>query len=288
MREAGFYSYDAAAEDEDPVKRWIGREVKRFLVEAHIHLPFLLRLAAAPLDLVPDSVQEFMNDDGTEDMDVDGDDFAPTDEEIQAEEKAEPTMMAHADMWDRFLAWVRNVQEPYERDDDDYRQKRAVEYFNHSIACSRDLIALKPTLQSWVPHISCFIVPRQIVWLGDPASRACDACESYGAMVKKLIKHNTCRRRVRGGTSGDGPAFTHEHKRGDKKWRQSFTRGYIEQAFRRCCVKEQLLHGEANQPYLQRTDWKLKEKGVKRERVQSERELLPTVREQVAAETELS
>ena len=48
LKKAGFYSYDAAADDEDPVKRWIGREVKRFLQEAHIHLPFLLQLAAAP------------------------------------------------------------------------------------------------------------------------------------------------------------------------------------------------------------------------------------------------
>ena len=29
------------SEDEDPVKRWIGREVKRFIEEAHIHLPVL-------------------------------------------------------------------------------------------------------------------------------------------------------------------------------------------------------------------------------------------------------
>ena len=48
----GFYSYNAADETEDPVQRWIGREVKRFLSEAHQHLPFLLRTAHAPPDLV--------------------------------------------------------------------------------------------------------------------------------------------------------------------------------------------------------------------------------------------
>ena len=48
----GFYSYNAADETEDPVQRWIGREEKRFLAEAHIHLPFLLRMANAPPDLV--------------------------------------------------------------------------------------------------------------------------------------------------------------------------------------------------------------------------------------------
>ena len=48
LKNAGFYSYNAAADDEDPTSRWIGREAKRFLAEAHIHLPFLLQLAAAP------------------------------------------------------------------------------------------------------------------------------------------------------------------------------------------------------------------------------------------------
>lgn len=52
LKAAGFYSYDAAADDENPVMRWIGREVKRFLKEAHIHLPFLLCVASAPADMV--------------------------------------------------------------------------------------------------------------------------------------------------------------------------------------------------------------------------------------------
>ena len=39
LKAAGFYSYDAADESDDPVKRWIGREVKRFLHEADQH-PF--------------------------------------------------------------------------------------------------------------------------------------------------------------------------------------------------------------------------------------------------------
>eukprot|EP00965_Chrysotila_dentata_P081019 2674273-Pleurochrysis_carterae.AAC.1 len=34
LKEAGFYSYYAAADDENPVMRWIGREVKGFLAEA--------------------------------------------------------------------------------------------------------------------------------------------------------------------------------------------------------------------------------------------------------------
>ena len=94
------------------------------------------------------------------------------------------------------------------------------------------------------------------MWLGDAAKRSADACESFGALVKKLIKHNTCRRRIKPNTS-----TAHQH--GDRRWQQTFTRGYLEQVFRRVCVKEKLLHGEANKPYLQRADWKLKKKGVK-------------------------
>eukprot|EP00965_Chrysotila_dentata_P123635 4087284-Pleurochrysis_carterae.AAC.1 len=60
-----------------------------------------------------------------------------------------------------------------------------------------DLYELKPTLQSWVPHIAVFIVPRQTLLLGDPSRRSCDACESLGAVLKKKIKHLTCRRRIR-------------------------------------------------------------------------------------------
>ena len=53
LKAANFYSYDAT-EDENPVMRWIGREVKRFIAEGYIHLPFLLRVAAAPPDLTED------------------------------------------------------------------------------------------------------------------------------------------------------------------------------------------------------------------------------------------
>ena len=57
------------------------------------------------------------------------------------------------------------------------------------------VIMLSYTMMTWVPHILVFIVPLQMVYLGDPTRRAADACESFGAMVKKVIKHTTCRRR---------------------------------------------------------------------------------------------
>jgi hypothetical protein len=99
-----------------------------------------------------------------------------------------------------------------------------------------------------------FIVPRQIVPLGDPARRSCDACESFGATVKKIIRHLTCRRRV---TTGK----IYNNRSGDRRWTETFSRGYVEQAFRRVCVRAELLHGEDNQPYLQRSDFRLLETG---------------------------
>ena len=74
-------------------------------------------------------------------------------------------------------------------DTDEYRKGRAVEVFNLGAQCANDLLEPKPTLMSWVPHILVFIVPRQMVFLGDPTRRSCDACESFGAMVKKTIMH---------------------------------------------------------------------------------------------------
>eukprot|EP00965_Chrysotila_dentata_P065465 2169615-Pleurochrysis_carterae.AAC.1 len=57
LRDSAFYSYDAAADDENPVMRWIGREVKRLLREADVHLPFLLRIASVPDDVQGELVQ---------------------------------------------------------------------------------------------------------------------------------------------------------------------------------------------------------------------------------------
>lgn len=44
----------------------------------------------------------------------------------------------------------------------------------------------------------CFIVPQHTLLLAaaDAACRSYDACESFGAMFKKLIKHATCRHRL--------------------------------------------------------------------------------------------
>ena len=117
-----------------------------------------------------------------------------------------------------------------------------------------DIYQLNPKLAGWVVHVLCFIVPRQIVPLGDPSRRSCDACESLGASIKKVIRHLTCRRRVTHGQR-------HSARNSKKEWSATFTRGYIEQAFRRVNVRAELLHGPENAAYRQRSDIRLLEKG---------------------------
>ena len=213
-------------------------------------------------------------------------------------------MLANAARWDRFMGLVVAVQAPWpqgEADTDEYRKGRALEVFNLALPVCQDLRELKPTGITWVPHILLFIVPRQMVSLGDPARRSCDACESFGAMVKKIIKHATCRRRtgtVRSPFLNPQPhpltqptpslatmclafqihhipstgfplptlqAFDHSKKATAgttaRRWKQAFSVGYVQQAFTRACVRESLRHGEENAPYLQRSDIRLVSKG---------------------------
>ena len=231
LRQAHFYSYDAADDGDDPVKRWIGREVQRFCHEADQHLPFLLSLAAGTID-ISDDAGVALNAAGEEEMDLAGSAFAPTAQEVQNEMEQPSLIDELAGYWDNYLDWMRVVEEPWTDDSDEYRKQRALAYANGARTCARDLLHLRPTMKTWVPHIACNIVPRQIVALDDSRTRRADAAESYGAVCKKLIKHLTCRR-------ARGPGFS---------------RGYIEQAFRRLVVRSDLRHGAENAPFLQRKD----------------------------------
>lgn len=187
LKAANFYSYDAT-EDENPVMRWIGREVKRFIAEAHIHLPFLLRVAAAPPDLTEDmddttngataparpctrlpmhprsptavaaleSTQLLARhpimcaDDGEFELEAD-DELNVTEEEIAAEEEDEPTMMQNAKYWDDFIALVNEAQKPWavpEDDTDEYRKQRAVDFFN--------VANVRAAFPALAPSMACF------------------------------------------------------------------------------------------------------------------------------------
>ena len=63
--------------------------------------------------------------------------------------------MKNATRWDNFLNLVRSIHAPWpqgEPDDDEYRKGRAVDAFNPGSKVANDLLELKHTLQSWVPH----------------------------------------------------------------------------------------------------------------------------------------
>ena len=122
LKEAHFYSYDAADESDDPVKRWIGREVKRFLHEADQHLPFLLTLSSGQIDVSPETAAA-INSVGEEEMDVSGDEFEPTEDQIAQEAARAPLFVVNAARWDRFLNWVRAIEQPWDASDgDSYRR----------------------------------------------------------------------------------------------------------------------------------------------------------------------
>ena len=71
-------------------------------------------------------------------MEIDeDDDYAPSAEEIAAEEQEEPLMMSNAGAWDDFLEYVKLVQDPWtspDADTDNYRRKRALELFNAGVS----------------------------------------------------------------------------------------------------------------------------------------------------------
>ena len=153
-----------------------------------------------------------------------------------------------------------------------------------------DLHELKPTLESWVPHIAVFILPRQILALGDPTRRSCDACESFGARLKKVIKLLTCRRhRASTVTHNRRSDLRSDQDRRKEKWTQTFSKGYIQQAFTRVTVSERLRHGEDNARFLQRVDARRLQTG--RDSVKNEKkaaEVKPKVRELMEREAEVN
>ena len=86
--------------------------------------------------------------------------YAPTEEEIEEEESLEPLMMQNAQAWDNFLIMVSDFARPWPQgspDTDEYSKGRALTYFNNMALVCNDLLRLKPTLRSWVPHIALFI-----------------------------------------------------------------------------------------------------------------------------------
>ena len=143
MKTAGFYSYDAASEDEDQVSHWIGREVKRFLAQA---VTFTCSFFSTSLRRR--WIAGWRNSKGQQTLDSDSDDeYAVTEEDIAAEQKEESLMLLNATRWDNFLGYVELDTRPWpqgEADSDDYRKGRAVDSFNSFMYVSNYLLQLSP------------------------------------------------------------------------------------------------------------------------------------------------
>ena len=122
-----------------------------------------------------------------------------------------------------------------------------------------------------------------------PMNRSADSCESFGARLKKVIKHLTCRRRCR--SDAEGAPIEHVHKRTvgeDKKvWTQAFTKGYIGTAFTRVCVSAANLYTEESAPYRQREDARVLAIGrVGKRRMEAKPEPARNLRARMDAEEE--
>ena len=66
-------------------------------------------------------------------LDCDDDELGVTADDIAAEAADEPTMMAHAGMWDNFIKLTIDSQDPWAKPEEDtqsYREMRAVRAFN--------------------------------------------------------------------------------------------------------------------------------------------------------------
>eukprot|EP00965_Chrysotila_dentata_P171044 5644667-Pleurochrysis_carterae.AAC.1 len=117
LREAGFYSDAAASDDENPGMRWAGREVKSFLREADVLLPFLRRIALVPEEVLGDLVQN--------------DKTGASEMELEENDELVVTEEALARIWDNFLAYVAAAKQPWaslEGDTDEYHKARAVDF----------------------------------------------------------------------------------------------------------------------------------------------------------------
>ena len=186
----------------------------------------------------------------------------------------ETTAERDARFWDG-LYGVRRALRPFERDDDPYRQDRAVELFNASTTVMKDIKVLRPSLQSACPHVLAHIATRQIVEMGDPLRRGCDQSESIGANMKSTIHRRVLRRTI------TGKETTHHrrdrHGKITKTWTQHAIRvSRVMQAFKAECVRERILRDPKSAPWLQRHHHRLlnsgrvskawaKEKGPERE-----------------------
>eukprot|EP00966_Prymnesium_polylepis_P292829 6763325-Prymnesium_polylepis.1 len=76
---------------------------------------------------------------------------------------------------------------PFEGEDDEYCEARAVETFNAAAGVVKEWKRLNPSAQSACPHVALCLLPRQQEAHGDHERRGADHGEAFGASIKDDI-----------------------------------------------------------------------------------------------------
>lgn len=291
-----------------------GRDAKAIVSRAAEHLPALLEFAHASHDEVEQAIQDAQVESAKEPQDqgagrrkqrrgydseeeydagsADDSDAAVDDDERDGSDGDEDDdglsrLQRDAKSWDAFLTLVYAMR-PFERDDPDYREERAVESFNAAAEVMHEYKRLHPNAISACPHVALCVLPRQQVCYapphpshtthhamppipdshltpsqvihGDHERRGADHSEAFGASIKDTIHRRTLRRRV--GTRNT----VHKKRRQDgtieKIWRQAPLRvSRVMQAFRSAAVSETILRDAGSSAYLARKHFRVANTG---------------------------
>lgn len=243
-----------------------GRDAKTIISQSLVHIPVLLEYAHADQKDIHDAVHAAAAAQGENNVDNE-DDFTWDGEGEDRDGSSDdddcmPRILRDARSWDRFRA-LCHAMRPFEQDDAQYREQRAVETFNAAGLVMAEYKRLNPQSVSACPHVALCVVPRQMVELGDPGRRGTDHSESYGASIKESI-HRRCLRRRK------GLSASQHHRRNAKgevvkSWTQrALSVSRIMQTFRDQSVRERVMRDEESVPYLMRHHYRLIQAGKHR------------------------
>ena len=169
--------------------------------------------------------------------------YRVSDEDLEAEQEANPTMMRHAQHWDSLRSLAYTLR-PFEEDGDEYRKARALEVFKAAVPVVKAMKEHTPEAATVTGHVLLCIVPKLMVLHGCSVRRGSDVAESFGAELKYTIHNLVVRRRAKKRNEQE------EHRKLIKKddgteelklWKQTFKVGRVVQAFRRVCVRKAIV-----------------------------------------------
>ena len=170
-----------------------------------------------------------------------------SEEDIEEEERSNPTMLRHAEHWDS-LRVLACALRPFEEDSTEYRRARALEAFKAAVPVVKAMHEHTPEAVTVTGHVLLCIVPKLMVLHGCFVRQGSDVAESFGAELKFTIHNLVVRRRSKKRNEYD------EHRKLIKKadgseelklWKQTFKVGRVVQAFHRVCVRKSIVDDSA-------------------------------------------